>query len=377
MLSDADKASAENLLRPVTPPAAPKRPRGSTLLCCRRRVREPVSVEVVLEEDIWKQILSFCSLGSLQMMSMANKTWLTQAYVVATVDVDMKDWPFCIKQLKGDRAKQRGEFFLEDFDLTADERLPSSLKDSGATDTDLKLALGRLRSTQLRKLVASSSLLTSSSVCWVLDTFADGLQELSLSGRFLVGAEIQASLEKCLALSSLHVEHVEVHPPLSANLVQLTVGSGVMSELWPHTYFQHLQVLSFIPNVRLCPHRSPVEVHDWFLHVFEHSHQLREISIYNVTQVTNRMLAVLLENVPNLKKFSGCYTGPTIQEILAFRDVMFPFSNGPRALAGGSLATEAVDAFKAAFPNGEIFIDDVYTDMLNDDFDDLGSDFSS
>ena len=155
------------------------------------------------------EILAFTS-GSLQFLSMTSKTWLKQAYSGASaVEVDMKDWPFSVTELRRESARRQGELFFEDFDINVmpmEGLKKTSLRDSRVANRDLNLALRNFKSPQLRKLVASSSSLTSASVSWALDTFASGLQKVALSscrsGR--LGAEIQESLEKCQGLLSLH-----------------------------------------------------------------------------------------------------------------------------------------------------------------------------
>ena len=355
-----------------SPVATPKK-HTSRLRCCRRRLSSPGisdhrAVPEVLALLPVNQILAFTSVGSLQLLSMTSKTWLKQAYSGASaVEVDMKDWPFSVKELRREGAKRRGELFFEDYDSLT--RMPmeglkeTSLYDSRVANGALNLALRNFNSPQLRKLVASSSSLTSASVSWALDTFAGGLQEVALSScrSGKLGVEIQESLEKCQGLLSLHLEHVKLTPPKRAKLQELIVGNGVMSSLWPPTYFQHLQSLNFAPGSVSVG--SDQEVHNWFLEIFKRGQQLRVINIYSATQVTNGMLAVLMQHVPHLQKFCGCHTRP-----LWLQFVDFPFSSGPEAVAAGSLSQSAVDAFNGRFADAKIFIDDVYGELLEDDY---------
>ena len=153
-------------------------------------------------------------------------------------------------------------------------------------------------------------------------------------------------------------------PPKSAKLQELIVGHGVMSQLWPPTYFQHLQSLNFAPQSVSVG--SDEEVHNWFLEIFKRGKQLRVINIYYATEVTNGMLAVLMQHVPHLQQFCGCHTRP----LLFLQLVDFPFSNGLEAVEAGALSPLAVEAFKGHFADAKIFIDDVYGEALEDDYDD-------
>ena len=356
-------------------PAATPKKHTNRFRCCRRRLSSPgisghgVNLPEVLALLPVNEILAFTSVGSLQLLSMTSKTWLKQAYSGASaVEVDMKDWPFSVTELRRESAKRQGELLFEDFDINV---MPmqglkkTSLRDSRVENRDLNLALRNFKSPQLRKLVCSSSSLTSASVSWALDTFASGLQEVALSSCRSggLGAEIQESLEKCQGLLSLHLEHVELTPPKSAKLQELIVGNGVMSQLWPPTYFQHLQSLNFAPGSVSVG--SDQEVHNWFLEIFKRGTQLRVINIYSVTQVTNGMLAVLMQHVPHLQQFCGCHTRP----LLFLPPVDFPFSNGPEAVQAGALSPLAVEAFKGRFADAKIFIDDVEDDYEEDLYD--------
>jgi len=140
------------------------------------------------------------------------------------------------------------------------------------------------------------------------------------------------------------------------------VGNGVMSQLWPPTYFQHLQSLNFAPGSVSVG--SDQEVHNWFLEIFKRGTQLRVINIYSATQVTNGMLAVLMQHVPHLQQFCGSYTRPLILQL-----VDFPFSSGPEAVQAGALSPSVVEAFKGRFADAKIFIDDVEDDYEEDLFD--------
>eukprot|EP00438_Fugacium_kawagutii_P030100 Skav228189 [mRNA] locus=scaffold3933:490161:491421:+ [translate_table: standard] len=270
--------------------------------CCRRRNGE-ASVskdEAALHDEVLvKEILSFCSMGSLQLLGMTNKTWLNRTNQtlasLESVTVDMNDWPFCMKELRDQMRHQTGWI---SFDFSSDSHLgPVSVKDSRVTDADLRLALGKFRSTQLTQLVLSSSLITPAGVCWVLDTFAHGLRELAISScksGNLASGQVQASLEKCVNLCSLHLEEALLNPPRAARLQSLILGSNVMAwqQMWPINHFQHLQVLSFVPNTRFCIaprnlflfHLDPASdevVYQWFLSIFRQCIHLREINIYN------------------------------------------------------------------------------------------------
>lgn len=354
------------------------------LRCCRRRLSSPgisdhgVNLPDVLALLPVNHILAFTSVGSLQVLSMTSKTWLKQAYSGASpVEVDMKDWPFSVTELKRERARGQGNLWIDhldfdhlDFDLTPGNMEGLSLKktslpDSRVANSDLNLALRNFKPPQLRKLVASSSSLTSASVSWALDTFASGIQEVALSscGSGRLGVEIQESLEKCQGLLSLHLEHVKLTPPKSAKLQELIVGDGVMSQLWPPTYFQHVQSLNFAPQSVSVG--SDEEVHNWFLEIFKRGKQLKVINIYYATEVTNGMLAVLMQHVPHLQQFCGCHTRP----LWSLQPVDFPFSSGPEAVQAGALSPLAVEAFKGRFADAKIFIDDVYGEALEDDYD--------
>lgn len=155
---------------------------------------------------------------------------------------------------------------------------------------------------------------------------------------------------------------MKLTPPKSAKLQELIVGHGVMSQLWPPTYFQHLQSLNFAPKSASVG--SDEEVHNWFLEIFKRGKQLRVINIYHATEVTNGMLAVLMQHVPHLQQFSGSYTRPLILQL-----VDFPFSSGPEAVQAGALSPSAVEAFKGRFADAKIFIDDVENDYEEDLFD--------
>ena len=367
-----DVDSVDELLSD-SPVATPKK-HVNRLRCCRRRLSSPRisdhgAVPEVLALLPVNEILAFTSVGSLQLLSMTCKTWLKQAYSGASaVEVDMKDWPFSVTELRRERARRQGDLWIEDFDINV---MPmkglkkTSLRDSRVADRDLNLALRNFKSPQLRKLVASSSSLTSASVSWALDTFASGLQEVALSscrsGR--LGAEIQESLEKCQGLLSLHLEHVKLTPPKSAKLQELIVGNGVISELWPPIYFQHLQSLNFAPGSVSVG--SDQEVHNWFLQIFKRGMQLRVINIHSATQVTNGMLAVLMQHVPHLQQFCGSHTRPVFLQL-----VDFPFSSGPEAVEAGELSPLAVEAFKGRFADAKIFIDNVYGEAAEEDYDD-------
>ena len=368
-----------------SPVATPSQKHVNRLRCCRRRLSSPgifdhgANLPDVLALLPVNHILAFTSVGSLQVLSMTSKTWLKQAYNGASpVEVDMKDWPFSVTELKRERARRQGNLWIDhldfdhlDFDLTRGNMEGLSLKktslpDSRVANSDLNLALRNFKPPQLRKLVASSSSLTSASVSWALDTFASGIQEVALSscGSGRLGVEIQESLEKCQGLLSLHLEHVKLTPPKSAKLQELIVGHGVMSQLWPPTYFQHLQSLNFAPQSVSVG--SDEEVHNWFLEIFKRGKQLKVINIYDATEVTNGMLAVLMQHVPHLQQFCGCHTRP----LWSLQPVDFPFSSGPEAVQAGALSPLAVEVFKGRFADAKIFIDDVYGEALEDDYDD-------
>ena len=346
-----------------------KRSRTSSLLtlCCRRRATALTrhKVDALSDEVVIQQILLHCSVGSIQLLSMASTRYLHDTYRLASeVDVDMKDWPFALKEWQKECERKRIGFLFELELFSNIMGGPSRLPDSKTTDAELRVALGRLRPTQLRQLVVGSSLLTSSSLCWALDTFASGLQEVSVSscgsGK-LVGAEVQAALAKCPRLSSLHVEHVEMTPP-AASLRRLSVGACVMkSQLWQSRPFANLQVLGFIPSTYLPG--GTAEIHAWFIGIFENSPELREIDIYHCVEVTNKMLAVLMLSVPKLSKFCGCHANHLH---LYPAQVEFPFSDGPRALPSGGLHPSALESFIERFPAANIFVDDVFSEMQDD-----------
>ena len=142
-----------------------------------------------------------------------------------------------------------------------------------------------------------------------------------------------------------------------------------MQDLWPLDYFQHLRVLNLsewaFVNKDLCAtnHVSTqnLQVHDWLLETFKRCRALQEIQIYAVTQVTNEMLAVLIENLADLWKFAGFRRHP----FFFSRFVEFPFPDGARSLHAGCLSAEATAAFEAYFPAASIMIDDIYAENLN------------
>ena len=202
-----------------SPVATPSQKHVNRLRCCRRRLSSPgisehrVNLPDVLALLPVNHILAFTSVGSLQVLSMTSKTWLKQAYNGASpVEVDMTE-------LKRERARRQGDLWIADFDFDSFDLTPGNMEglrlkktrlpDSRVANRDLNLALRNFKPPQLRKLVASSSSLTSASVSWALDTFASGLQEVALSscGSGRLGVEIQESLEKCQGLLSLHLEH--------------------------------------------------------------------------------------------------------------------------------------------------------------------------
>lgn len=321
----------------------------------------------VVENDVLLvQILSFASLGTLQLLSMANKRWLDRAYSLSSeVAVDMDAWPFARTEL-GKTLKVQNQIRVGGQLWTN----PMILKDSKVRDADLLLALKRFRPTQLARLAASSSCLSSSSVSRALTSFSH-LRELSLSscGSGKLGAEVQASLDLCTCLKNLHLDSVQLKPPRSAGLSELIVGRTVMQDLWPLDYFQHLRVLNLsewaFVNKDLCAtnHVSTqnLQVHDWLLETFKRCRALQEIQIYAVTQVTNEMLAVLIENLADLWKFAGFRRHP----FFFSRFVEFPFPDGARSLHAGCLSAEATAAFEAYFPAASIMIDDIYAENLN------------
>lgn len=93
-----------------SPVATPKK-HVNRLRCCRRRLSSPGisghgAVPDVLALLPVNHILAFTSVGSLQVLSMTSKTWLKQAYSGASpVEVDMKDWPFSVTELRSSNAR--------------------------------------------------------------------------------------------------------------------------------------------------------------------------------------------------------------------------------------------------------------------------------
>ena len=237
------------------------------------------------------------------------------------------------------------------------------LQNSEVGDDDLKAALRRFRTGQVARLVASSSSLHSSSVRWALESFS-GLQELCLSacGSAKMGAEVQASLDLCTSLRSLHLDRVQLRPPPAKGLRELIVGRQVMRDFWVLGHFPQLRVLNVSSKAFI--NATCGQKHLWLLKTFKECRSLEEVQVYSAAEVTNEMLAVLMQHVPDLKKFSGCHTSPFVD---FGRTVDFPFEGGARRLDAGSLCTEATDAFTAHFPAADIFIDDVYAEMLEED----------
>ncbi|CAK9071102.1 Uncharacterized protein SCF082_LOCUS35232 [Durusdinium trenchii] len=371
--------------RPVAPP--PKQPRHPRFpFCCRRRRPQHCCAAVLADDVLTAQILSCASIGSLQMLSMTNKAWLERAYRLASeVDIDMGSWPFAVTELRKHRL---GRFLFCDWDwngMASGQTWKSTeLKDSRVGDADLQAALRRFQPSQLARLVASSSSLSSSSVRWALESFS-GLRELCLStcGSGKLGAEVQASLEICTSLRSFHLDRVQLRPPASARgLSELIVGRQVMQDLWPLGHFQQLRVLNVSNEAFVDPAfslrygldailaelRSPSQneqVYRWLLETFKQCCNLQEIQLYLVVQVTNEMLAVLMEHVPDLKQFRGCHTSP----LHTIRSIDFPFVDATRPLNAGGLSTEATAAFEALFPAANLFIDNVYEELMLADSD--------
>ena len=351
------------------------------LICCKRRkdICQMYCKVVLCEDVLTGHILRYTSMGSLQMLSMTSKHWLERAYrLVSEVEVDMASWPFAVTELR----KTRDLFGLDfSFDLDSlDGWKSTKLRDSKVKDADLFAALKRFQVPQVARLVLSSSSLSASSFCWALETFSH-LRELCLStgGSSTLGAECQAALEKCCSLESLHLDQVQLRPPSTAKgLKELIVGQRVMQEWWSLGNFQHLRILNLDSNML---HRVVIEseqvpafliaegvrvrAYAWLLETFRCCRFLQEINIYAVTEVTNQLLATLMEHVQDLRKFAGCR-----QNLMMLgQSIDFPFPDGPRPLSAGDLTLEATEAFKAHFSSASIFIDDVYGEMLLDDDD--------
>ena len=110
----------------------------------------------VVENDVLLvQILSFASLGTLQLLSMANKRWLDRAYSLSSeVAVDMDAWPFARTEL-GKTLKVQNQIRVGGQLWTN----PMILKDSKVRDADLLLALKRFRPTQLGSIGCKQLLL--------------------------------------------------------------------------------------------------------------------------------------------------------------------------------------------------------------------------
>ena len=151
-------------LRSDSPVATPgPKKHTNRFRCCRRRLSSPgisdhgtVNLPEVLALLPVNEILAFTSVGSLQFLSMTSKTWLKQAYSGASaveVEVDMKDWPFSVTELRRECARRQGELFFEDFDvnvLPMEGLKKTSLRDSRVANRDLNLALRNFKSPQLR-----------------------------------------------------------------------------------------------------------------------------------------------------------------------------------------------------------------------------------
>lgn len=191
-----------------------------------------------------------------------------------------------------------------------------------------------------------------------------------------MGAECQAALEKCCSLEFLHLDQVQLRPPSTAKgLKELIVGRGVMKEWWTLGNFRDLRILNLdshmfysslvespqLPVFFLTRSTTQVRANALLLETFRQCRFL--INIYAVAQVTNEMLATLMEHVQDLRKFAGSRTSLMMPNHL----IDFPFHDGPRALAAGDLASEATEAFKGHFPSASIFIDDVYAETLLED----------
>lgn len=351
--------------------------------CCRRRRGGPhLASAVVLGDDVLTgQILRCISIGSLQMLSMTNRLWLDWAFRLASnVDVDMASWPFAVTEWHKYKRRPRlclSPSLVSDFNtmrLDKQDWKNPELKDSMVTDSDLEVALRRFGTTQLARLVASSSSLRSSSICWALKSFSK-LQELCLSscGSGKLGAEVQTSLDLCTSLRLLHLDRVQLRPPPAEGLSELIVGRRVMQDLWALGHFQQLRVLNlssdaFMNTALGLSHPGSQfqfqndKVYCWLLETFKQCDRLQEIQIYAVTEVTNEMLAVLMEHVSDLRKFAGCHT----KNVHTFGSIDFPFKGGARSLDAGSLSAEATDAFRAHFPAASIFVDDVLADTSRD-----------
>eukprot|EP00927_Polykrikos_kofoidii_P030239 TRINITY_DN26047_c0_g1_i1.p1 TRINITY_DN26047_c0_g1~~TRINITY_DN26047_c0_g1_i1.p1 ORF type:complete len:370 (+),score=50.33 TRINITY_DN26047_c0_g1_i1:54-1163(+) len=352
---------------------------------------------VLHHEELFATISSFASQGSLQVLSMTSRSWLDRAYRVAAASwavLDMSLWPFAVTEMRQERriAKNRKKedehqhrghqqaaaandpcdpAIGEEIDFeaiigfSADENfwfLRSDLVDARVSDEELHAAVRRLIPGTLQRLVACSSLLTAQGVCRALHVHGDRLLGLCLSdcgSQCLVGSEIQASLNKCTKLRFLELHGVQATPPLTAlKLQDLRLGKDVPTAA--------LEVMYHFPNLRtlMVAHRVKEARPEPFLRTFKACAELQEVDIHGAVQVTNEMLACVMEHTAKLKLFRGSGTRTCRRPF-----VDLPFQSGSRRVAGGALHDEVCIAFQQHFPQADISVEGAFTEMTTEETD--------
>eukprot|EP00929_Paragymnodinium_shiwhaense_P077297 TRINITY_DN39806_c0_g2_i1.p1 TRINITY_DN39806_c0_g2~~TRINITY_DN39806_c0_g2_i1.p1 ORF type:complete len:388 (-),score=51.45 TRINITY_DN39806_c0_g2_i1:7-1170(-) len=371
--------------------------------------------EAVLQDDTLFQVIGmFASQGSLQMLSMSGRSWLKRAYDVPTAAwsfVDMAAWPFGLKEIqhtrkqaeKRERKRQRRQehehlreriregavICVDEYDaiiaesfsdfssgdedvfphsislapqgfLGGDWYKRSSLNDTNVLDKDLEAALKRIAPGAVLRLAVSSSAVTASAVCRALHVHGAGLLQLCLNGcgpQRLRSDALQGCLNGCAALQSLELHGVGLNLPSAATgLTELMLGQDIPEEVVAQAKeFPALRTLK-VAGLRPVGDLSTA----CFLEIFRACEELRDVRIYAATQVTNEMLACLMQHTQHLERFCGSRN----RIVPSLGMVPFAVNGAEVRLPCGGLSREAYEACCHHFRDAEVQVDDILSENL-------------
>jgi len=316
----------------------------------------------------------FASQGALQALSMTNKFWLVNAYLLAPSAwkaIDMFEWPFALKEYRAERACMEStrlgfEHMQADVDVGGVRCRPDSM----AIDADLRNAFKHIKTGMVEQLVACSSLLSNDGVASLLQQHGQALRSLCLgsSGSKLLSG---LSLLACPPLSGL--KKLEVHDiaglPLqelakACDLEQLLVrfdNRSAFLDVRAICHFRNLQVL----KITTASTRKSGLPWQPFWDLFASCGQLRVVHLYGSVEMSNGLLLRIMTSLHNLEDFVGsrCEWGVGPRQ-----EGEFPFPEGARVVEMCDLHSTVIEAFTQHYSNAaRVLIDDVFGAGLTDE----------